>query len=125
MRDVRASNGAFNFKCTTGISTTLSASAVSGATTIQVNSLGPSADEIDIISGNYVKITLDDASTQEVQIDSVSGTTATLKEALTGNASSGNAVTTKECVFFSNTVDNLYSENWTYYSFAMDGSGTG
>jgi len=105
------------------ISTTLTSDAANGATTIAVNALSTGGFQ-EIVSGAYLTVTLD-AGSQVVQVDSISGTTLTLRTALTGAATAGNAVTGYESVFFSNSISNLYIRYWNRYAVLHRGSGTG
>lgn len=123
INDVGLVNGDTPLHTTGAISTTLSASAVSGATSIQVATLSTGGFQ-EIVAGCYITVTLDSGS-QVVQVDSISGTTLTLRTALTGAATSGNDVTTYESVFFSNSGDNFYIRSWNRYALLHRGSGTG
>lgn len=123
INDVGLVNGDTPMHTIGTISTNLSASALSGATSIQVTTLSTGGFQ-EIVAGCYITVTLDSGS-QVVQVDSISGTTLTLKTALTGAATSGNAVSTFESIWFSNSVDNVYIRAWNRYAFLHRGSGTG
>lgn len=124
IRDVSLQYGCNGYKCPAELSTTLSASASSGATSIQVASVGSGTGQ-SILAGVYINVTLDTAAVQVVQVDYVSGTTVYLKDALNAAATSGNAVTVFESVVFTNTFDNIYITYWTDFGFYHAGSGTG
>lgn len=124
IRDIALQYGCNNYKCPASLSTTVAADASSGATSIQVTSVGSGTNQ-SIVAGVYISITLDDVSIQVVQVDSVSGTTVNLKTALNAASTTGNAVSVFESVVFSNTFDNVYIKYWTDFGFYHAGSGTG
>ena len=124
VRDIALQYGCNGYKCPAELSTTLSASASSGATSIQVASVGSGTGQ-SILAGVYINVTLDTAAVQVVQVDYVSGATVYLKDALDAAATSGNAVTVFESVVFTNTFDNVYITYWTDFGFYHAGSGTG
>lgn len=122
-RDVGLINGNYGIHTVGSLSTTLTSGAASGATSISVNSVSSGIFDC-IVSGGWITVSLNSGS-QNVQVDYVSGTTVHLKEALTGEANSGNSVSVYETVFFSNTLDNIYIRYWNDYAILHNGSGTG
>lgn len=122
-RDISLLYGNYLVHTTGTLSTTLSSSASLGASSISVSTVSSGSFDC-IVAGGYITVNLD-SGTQNVQVDYVSGTTVYLKTSLSGAATSGNAVSCYETIFFSNTLDNIYCRYWNNYAIVHNGSGTG